>query len=345
MKKLKLGLRIEKSKQNSGVVNLSKFKTLKESHYYPIDITLDGDAPKQYIKAYFYYPNCPKKNSPKSWDGYFVKFGGKSYPHESIIEYLINVIGEALGLVMNETKLLVVNKQLRFLSKDFLKSGEKLIHGVELLSEYFEDKEFVDEINKDKKQRREFLTFDVIENAFEHVHPIQANELLAELVKMITYDAIVGNNDRHFYNWGLISNVRKVNDKRVKFAPIYDTARALFWNDTEDKIKEILSRIQSGQTSIESFCNKSKPRFSFINKTDSNHFDLIRFLSGYKKEYRSCIIELVSEEKENTVINKLKACDYRSISKERIKLINMVLQYRFQKLREILNERITEENI
>jgi hypothetical protein len=336
---LSKALRLEKSKQISGEIHLSHFKTLKESHYYPVDIALDGDAPKQYIKAYFYFKKCPRISTPKRWDGYFVKFGGKSYPHESITEYIINQIGDSLGLIMNETKLMVINKQLRFLSKDFLKSGEKLVHGVELLSEYFEDKEFVDEINKDKKQRREFLTFDEIENAFKHVHPVQMEELLAELVKMITYDAIVGNNDRHFYNWGIISNVKKANDKKVKFAPIYDTARALFWNDTEDHIKEILERIQSGQKSIEGHCNKSKPRFSYSDKINANHFDLIEFLCLHNKDYRLIIMDLISKQKEIDVFEKLKNECYRFISKQRRDLIDMTLKFRFKKLREITNER------
>ncbi len=47
------------------------------------------------------------------------------------------------------------------MSKDFIERGKtKLIHGVEILHEYFEDKDFVDKINEDRKQRRELLTFD-----------------------------------------------------------------------------------------------------------------------------------------------------------------------------------------
>lgn len=91
-------MRIEASNQNSGVINIQAIPHLKNQNYYVVDIPLDGDAPKQYIKAYFYYPNCPWKKKHRKWDGYFAKFGGKSYPHESITEFGINKIGEALGL-------------------------------------------------------------------------------------------------------------------------------------------------------------------------------------------------------------------------------------------------------
>jgi hypothetical protein len=90
----KAKLRIEKSAQYSGPISLKGIPVLKENRYCIVDVPLDGEAPKQYIKAYFYYKNCPRKTSPKTWDGYYAKFGGKSYPHESIIEYTINQIGE-----------------------------------------------------------------------------------------------------------------------------------------------------------------------------------------------------------------------------------------------------------
>jgi len=48
---------------------------------------------------------------------------------------------------------------------------------------------------------------------------------LKEFVKMLLFDAIVGNNDRHFYNWGLLPTY--VTKKKPIFAPIYDTARGV----------------------------------------------------------------------------------------------------------------------
>jgi hypothetical protein len=109
-------LRKEAYKQFSGAVQLGKIPYLKKSHYRVLDVTPDGDAPKQYIKAYFYFKNCPKRSNPKNWDGYYAKFGSKSYPHESIIEYLINQLGDALGLKMNFTRseLLAENSEILY---------------------------------------------------------------------------------------------------------------------------------------------------------------------------------------------------------------------------------------
>lgn len=332
-------LRREESIQYSGFVNIQIIPHLKNSHYHVIDVPLDGDAPKQYIKAYSYYENCPKKNKPNKWDGYYAKFGGKSYPHESILEYGINQIGEAIGLKMNETKLVTANGQIRFLSKDFIDRGKKkLIHGVEILHEYFEDKEFVDKINEDRKQRRELLTFDVIENALNHVHPIQCQELITELVKLITFDAIVGNNDRHFYNWGIIGDIKIEYNKTVEFAPIYDTARGLLWNKVEPQIKQMYKQYKNGSIDqIMAFLTKSKPRFSFAENAKSNHFDLIEYLSQRNDTYKETIAKLVTIDIENRVILKLNESISRYLSTERMYLMTEILKLRFQKLRKIVN--------
>ena len=330
-------LRREYSKQYAGTVNTHLITHLKNCNYFVINIPLDGDAPKQYIKAYFYYKNCPRKKKYNSWDGYYAKFGGKSYPHESITEFGINKVGEALGLKMNETRLVNANNQIRFLSKDFIERGKKkLIHGVEILHEYFEDKDFIDEINKDRKSRRELLTFDVVENAIRHVHPRQSEELLTELVKLITFDAIVGNNDRHFYNWGVIGDVINASDRSVEFAPIYDTARGLLWNKMESQVKQIYRQYKNGSfDQMNAFLVKSKPRFSFEGNPKSNHFEFIEHLAQRSTTYKKVITTLIGTEVENCVLLKLKDTIFRYFSEERNYLIAEILKLRFQKLRKI----------
>lgn len=325
-------LRKESSVQYSGKINIKNIPHLKERHYFTINIALDGDAPKQYIKAYFYYKNCPRASKLKSWDKYFCKFGGKSYPHESVIEYSINKIGEFLGLRMNETKLVIANGQIRFLSKDFIKKGKKLIHGIEILSEYFEDKDFVAKINENRKERRGYFTFEEIEKAIIHVYSKESKELLNDLVKLITFDAILGNNDRHFYNWGVIGNIKK-EDIGVCFSPIYDSSRGLLWNTTEKNVFKMFIQSKTDKNIIKSYISKSKPRFSFDDNPKSNHFELIEYLINYNKAYKNTIQEMISEEKENIVLEKMEQQLQSFFSKERFSLMKSIIRLRFNELR------------
>jgi len=333
MSRFKNKLRIESSAQVSGSINLNRISHLKESNYYIIDVPLDGDAPKQYIKAYFYYKNCPRISRPDNWNGYYAKTGGKSYPHESIIEFTINKIGDALGLNMNKTELVVINKQVRFLSQDFLDSGKRLIHGTEILAEYFEDKDWIEEVNRNRNTRREILTFDVIEEAMIHMYPNQCHELLAGIVQMITYDALVGNNDRHFYNWGVIGDTLRSSTDSVTFAPIYDTARGLLWNIKEEKLLQMYERYKTDQSGILNYINRSKPRFSFEENPKANHFELIEYLVSYKSEYAAVVKALSSIEHQQSAVLSLKETIERLFSVERTELMVEVLNLRFEKIR------------
>ncbi|HEX5153196.1 MAG TPA: hypothetical protein VFW07_17215 [Parafilimonas sp.] len=61
---------------------------------------------KQFIKAYFYSEDSiVRKSSSGSWPSFIAKTDAKWYPHESIIEYMINRIGQVLNVNMNEVKL------------------------------------------------------------------------------------------------------------------------------------------------------------------------------------------------------------------------------------------------
>lgn len=199
-------LRVEKSKACSGsLVNEYAISLLKEDEYLVKNYELDGDAPKQFIKAYFYEEGSTvRKSSSSSWHSYIAKTAEKWYPHESVIEYMINRIGQVLGLNMNDIRLVRANGQIRFLSKYFLKKNDKLIHGAEICGEHLGDQLMAQEIANNKTTSRELFTFEFIKDSIRSVFPESFDNLLVELVKMITFDALVGNNDRHFYNWGVI---------------------------------------------------------------------------------------------------------------------------------------------
>lgn len=197
-------LRIEKSENCSGeLLNFGKIKQLKEKHYYVIPQTLDGDAPKEFIGAYFYYEESGyTKSNVKSWPKYIAKTAEKWYPIESVTEYVINKLGEVLGLKMNEKELVVCNSQVRFLSKFFLHKNEILLHGAEICGDYLNDRNLAREIADNKADAREMFTFEFICKALNKVFKSHSGKLKEELVRMLVFDCLMGNNDRHFYNWG-----------------------------------------------------------------------------------------------------------------------------------------------
>ncbi len=259
---VKVKLRREFSKGNSGEIpQANRIKELRNSHYFVEDKDLDGDAPKQFIRLYYYEKgNGVRKKNLRTWIPYIAKTAEKWYPNESVVEFLLNRIGEVLGLKMNQTKLLNINGQIRFLSRYFLAKNEVMIHGAEICGEYLEDPIFAKEIADDRQESRVFFNFQFVSKAIFYVFEEDHERLLLEFVRMLIFDALVGNNDRHFYNWAIIRSVRKRGEPR--FAPIYDTARGLFWNWDDEQVIRSLKDYHVRGRKVQNYLEKAFPRVS-----------------------------------------------------------------------------------
>ena len=328
-------LRIETSMSNSGeLLHLNLIPILKNEHYFIKDIPLDGDAPKQFIFVYEYGKNSKvRKHKLNTWIPYIAKTAEKWYPHESIIEYAINKIGGILDLEMNEVRLVVANNQIRFLSKFFLNYGEDtLVHGADICGEYLGNIEEARIIANDRKLARQTFTFEFVKDAIRNVFPKRFEYIMLQFVKMLTYDAIVGNNDRHFYNWGIIRSVNKENN--ITFAPLYDTARGLLWNFDEDNIKKhLLNYDNNSGTLIDKYLNNSCPRISIETDKSINHFELIKFLWSYNKDFREIIDTMINDTTEEKIINFLEKEIFMYFTENRKRIIKIVIKERLQKLK------------
>ena len=331
-------LKKEVSENVSGtILNISKIPILKESNYCIIPFNLDGDAPKRFIKAYFYESGKVYKSKYETWNAYIAKSAQKWYPIESIIEYLLNQIGDSLGLKMNSTRLSRINGQIRFLSKYFLDSkNEKLVHGAEICGEYLEDSYLAQQIAEDRGSARELFTIEFIIEAINTVFKECCQDIIEALVEMIVFDAIVGNNDRHFYNWGVIKQI-KTGEIKPKFSPIYDTARGLLWNWNDDLVKIQYQNLQTGGEKIEKYINKACPRISIDGNSNVNHFDLVHYIWLNFENYRGKISNLLSLNNENDVITLYNTDFKQYFIHERNELVRYILKERFQRLRKIIN--------
>lgn len=328
-------LRIENSISNSGdIFNLSKIPTIKNKNYYIKDIPLDGDAPKQFIYVYEYSKSSNiKKANLETWTPYIAKTAEKWYPHESIIEFAINRIGESLGLVMNEVKLVVANTQIRFLSKFFLDQDESLIHGADICGEHIGNLEQARIIANDKRKAREIFTFEFVKDAIRNVFPNEFEYIMKEFVKMLVFDAIVGNNDRHFFNWGIIRSISNTKNS-ITFAPIYDSARGLLWNFDEANIEKYLNNYEKENgTLIDKYLKNSCPRISIEDDKSINHFELIKFLWNYNDEYKNLINKLLIDDTKNKIFTLLDAEIFIYFSEKRKKVTRIIITERFQKLK------------
>ena len=251
--------KIEKYSNSERNDSLKGIQTIKKTNYRIVKgMSVMGDAPKSIIRLYEYDKhNDYRKRNVCRWPLYIAKTGHKWYPIESITEYLLFRLGEVFGLNMAKSSIVNIGGQIRFLSKYFLNGkDEELVHGADIFAGYLNDDNnfFVDEIER-QSLSQELFTLQFIEKSVEYSFAFKKEEILHDLVKLLLFDAFVGNNDRHFYNWGVVRSMKQ--DFLPYFSPVYDTARGLFWNESEQKLNRMYEQGCVSSYMVK-YCKKSK---------------------------------------------------------------------------------------
>lgn len=312
---------------------LGKIPPLRSAYYHVLPDPIGGDAPKDFIQAYQY--GTGKRTHPKTWPKYIAKVGHKWYPMESITEHMLNEIGRVLGLRMAVSELRVAHGQLRFLSQFFLEKGQSLTHGAEIYSAYLGEttSSFVDEVES-QNLTREWFTFQFTKDALQSIYQTKAAPIIADFVRMQVFDAFVGNNDRHFYNWGVIEDVTHKADPY--FSPIFDSARGLFWNKSETALARIINRHGVVDLNwMETYIRKSMPKIGWEGEKKVTHFEQMTYLQNAYPEYRPICQEIINPTQFERVKRLLKDRFKLLMSEQRFMLVNMCLLLRYQKLRNI----------
>ena len=282
----------------AAIVNLSGFpvvshhliEPLRNGYYRKIPWVVSGEAPKDFIRVYEHGDG--RRAKPGSWPAYIAKVGVKWYPNESITEHLLTRLGQIIGVQVTPSRLMWVRGQMRFLSRYFLKPGESLIHGAEIFAQHLGDEDFVKNVENERQSRNVF-TFQVVEESIKSLFPKYREDIMADFVRLLKFDAIVGNNDRHFYNWGVITDMEGCRPARL--SPIYDTARALFWNDSEDKLADMEQRQQT-ESHIAQYVKGSLPKTGWDGMESPNHFKLIQAIYQNRPDYRKILEDVSSEQ-------------------------------------------------
>lgn len=100
----------------------------------------------------------------------------------------------------------------------------------------------------------------------------------------------MGNNDRHFYNWGVIVDI--MGRRPPVFSPIFDTARALYWNTPESRPAEIASDQNRRRAHLSKYIERCYPKTGWDNLSAPNHFALVRAIAEGRPELRPVLQSL-----------------------------------------------------
>jgi len=218
-----------------------------------------------------------------------------------------------------------------------LNGSEYLLHGADIFASYLEDhdKEFVQGI-EDEGKSPEYFDYDFVVASIREMLPGTAESILQKFHRMLAFDALIGNNDRHFFNWGVICD--QTGRHISHFSPIFDTARAFFWNHSEVSLSKLEESGKRPADQIRKYCRESYSKIGATGQGRVNHFALMASVLNRIPEAKNDIDILtdIDAEPVEMVRNLLKGEFARLISPLRQTWICRLLEYRTKQFRLVL---------
>ncbi len=307
-------------------------KPMRKKYYKVLTESVGGDAPKDVIRFYQYGKG--RIANPKSWPKYIAKIGHKWYPNESITEHFFTSVGKSFGIEIANSQLVFAEGYIRFLSEHFHSEEQSLIHGANILSRYLfeKDTKWIDDLDNQRLLKGEINIKDVI-IALQDVFP--DTRILDGFVDMLLFDCLTGNNDRHYYNWGVVTHIK--NKHNPYFSPIYDTARGLYWNNDEKFILSLHNDSEEAQNKrIDKYVKNSVPKVSIPGNEKCNHFQLIEFLKNNQYINKKHIARWTDETSLEQTLSILNKDFVKLFTQERRLILEKILNLRFQTLKSII---------
>lgn len=267
-----------------------------------------------------------KKNiyEPRTKEKYMIKYPTETTDGkilgENWAEKLATEIGKIIGIPVQESFLATKEEKQGVLIKYSLKEHEILEQASILLKASFPD--FI-------VDKPIFYTFNSIEYCIKGKGLKEERKILEDFYKMIFFDAVIGNTDRHCENWGLAKNYKNKTNRLIE---AYDNSSSL------GRDKNTGHKLPKTEDEIKRYARKAKSSIRVNEKERIDHYSVLRtILEDYpeKKDTFRDMIEKLTDDKVNCIINNIP----EDFMEEKIKdFVKKLIKERINQIKEILNE-------
>ncbi|MGF7216652.1 hypothetical protein GGR92_002819 [Spirosoma lacussanchae] len=119
----------------------------------------------------------------------------RCYPFEFWSEIIASHLGLMLDVPVLEYNVAIRGNMIGCISASMVKNNQQLIEGIQYIQAF--DKNF----NPEEKTSRKRYSFQLIEKSLQYSG---LSIFMKEIIKIIIFDSIIGNTDRHQENWGVL---------------------------------------------------------------------------------------------------------------------------------------------
>lgn len=319
-----------------------------------------GTREKKYLispdEKFYYF----KKSEYKPANGSIPE---KYYKYEFWSEIIAYEVGRSLGFNVLKYDIAIEKDIVGCICETMINSEiEELIEGLTYLQGN------IMSFNPALKESRKTYTFQLIESTF---NSFQLRSFFPDFIKMLVFDALIGNGDRHQENWAIIcrytpftkllhdvlnqkeairnfhalQHARLSQQRERFFSPLYDNGSSLGRELSEERISEMLDK-----DLILDYVSRGKSEIHWDGRKIT-HFEILSNLLNtiqYSYLVRQIIHNLIQLFNPSTVKEIIDNIDSHipeshatfKIPNERKLLIYKIITLRLEKLRLLVGERL-----
>lgn len=180
------------------------------------------------------------------------------------------------------------------MSYNILKKPDQIlvegIHFIMLMYPKYNPELFIDTMTSNR------YSIEMIKKAIERFVPID------DLLKMLMFDYLIGNSDRHQNNWAIL-----IENGKMRWSPLYDNSSSLCAYISEKNIPNYMGNDKNRWNSLIDTKSKSLIRCREIDEKRPTHLEVLKYLKEnyYNDTYvfAKNIVSLLTEEKIYSILD------------------------------------------